>query len=146
MPASRTICRMAGSSSAGISATGALIRIVFAVVLVLVTFNPSGYSLYHWLAGEPLGITPGKTLAFVILLIGWISCIRTAIVALGWIGMALGAALLASLVWVLTDRGLISLNGTAIVWLSLVVVGVLLGVGLSWSLLRARATGQLEVQ
>lgn len=137
---------MAGPPSTGISFSGALLRIVMAIALVLVTFNPSGYSLYHWLAGAPLGITPGKTVAFVILLIGWVICIRTAAVALGWIGMALGGALLAALVWLLTDRGLISLNGTGIVWLSLVVVGLLLGVGLSWSLLRARATGQLEVQ
>ena len=60
--------------------------------------------------------------------------------------MALGGAFLAALVWVLTDRGLISLNGTAVVWLSLFVVGLLLGVGLSWSLIRAKATGQVEVQ
>ncbi len=117
-----------------------------AVVLVLATFNPSGYSLSHWLAGEPLGITPGKTLAALFLLIGWVICIRTAAVALGWVGMALGGAFLAALVWVLTDRGLISLNGTAVVWLSLFVVGLLLGVGLSWSLIRAKATGQVEVQ
>jgi hypothetical protein len=130
----------------GISAGGALTRIGLAVVLVLVTFNPSGYSLYHWLMGEPLGITPGKLLAFLALLIGWVMCVRTAMVALGWLGMTLGALLMAALVWLLTDQGLISLNGTAIVWLSLVVVGVLLGVGLSWSLLRARATGQIEVR
>jgi hypothetical protein len=137
---------MAGHSPAGISITGALVRVALAVVLVLTTFNPSGYSLYHWLAGEPLGITPGKALAFLVLLIGWFICVRTAAVALGWIGLALGAALLAALVWLLTDRGWISLDGTGVVWLSLAVVGVLLGVGLSWSLLRAKATGQMEVQ
>jgi hypothetical protein len=130
----------------GISATGALLRIVLAIALVLATFNPSGYSSYHWLSGEPLGITPGKTLAFVVLLIGWVICVRTAAVALGWIGMALGAAFLTALVWVLTDWGWIALGGSGVVWLSLVVVGVLLGVGLSWSLLRAKATGQIEVQ
>lgn len=113
---------------------------------MLATFNPSGYSSYHWLSGEPLGITPGKTLAFVVLLIGWVICVRTAAVALGWIGMALGAAFLTALVWVLTDWGWIALGGSGVVWLSLVVVGVLLGVGLSWSLLRAKATGQIEVQ
>jgi hypothetical protein len=130
----------------GISAAGALTRIALAIVLVLVTFNPSGYSVYHWLAGEPLGVTPGKALAFVALFIGWLMCIRTALVALGWMGMTLGGLLMAALVWLLTDQGLISLNGTAIVWLSLVVVGLMLGVGLSWALLRAKATGQIEVR
>ena len=41
---------------------------------------------------------------------------------------------------------LMAAAGTGIVWISLLVVGVLLGVGLSWSLIRARATGQIEVQ
>jgi hypothetical protein len=31
-------------------------------------------------------------------------------------------------------------------WLALVILGVILGLGLSWSLIRARATGQIEVQ
>jgi hypothetical protein len=129
-----------------ISASGVLLRVLLAIVVVLVTFNPSGYSVYHWLAAAPLGITPGKVLALVVLIIGWVVCIRTAVVALGWIGMVLGAALLAAIVWVLKDRGLISMNGNAVVWLSLVVVGLLLGVGLSWSLIRARVTGRLEVE
>ena len=37
------------------------------------------------------------------------------------------------------------LTGSGIVWVGLVVVGVLLGIGLSWALLRAKATGQVEV-
>ena len=32
----------------------------------------------------------------------------------------------------------------AIVWVVLIVVGILLGLGLSWSLLRAKVTGQIE--
>jgi hypothetical protein len=129
-----------------ISASGVLLRVLLAIVVVLVTFNPSGYSVYHWLAAAPLGITPGKVLALVVLIIGWVACVRTALVALGWVGMLLGAALLAAIVWVLKDRGLISMDGNAVVWLSLVVVGLLLGVGLSWSLIRARVTGRLEVE
>jgi hypothetical protein len=133
-------------STPGISLTGVGIRLLLAIALVVATFNPTGYSLSHWLVGEPLGVTPGKLLAALLLLIGWIACLRTALVALGWIGMVIGAAFLAALVWLTIDIGLISMNGTAIVWVSLVVVGILLGVGLSWSLLRAKATGQLEVQ
>ncbi len=134
---------MAGT---GISMTGVGVRLLLAIVLVFGTFNPSGYSLYHWLAGAPVGITPGKLLAFLLLLIGWFVCVRTALISMGWVGMVLGAGFLATVVWLLTDRGLISMSGTAIVWLSLLVVGVLLGTGLSWSHLRARATGQIEVQ
>ncbi len=130
----------------GLSAKGALVRIALAVVLVFATFNPSGQSLYHWIAREPLAVTPGKVLALIVLLIGWVACLRTALVSLGWFGMGLGVAMLAALVWVLTDRGLLSLDGTGVVWLSLAVVGIILGVGLSWSLFRAGLTGQIETQ
>ena len=131
--------------SQGISFAGALVRVVLAVALVLATFNPSGYSLAHWLGAEPVAVTPGKLLAGLALLIGWVVCLRTAFVALGWTGLILGAGLFATFVWFLVDQDLLSLQGSGIVWLVLVIVGVLLGIGLSWSLLRAKATGQIEV-
>jgi hypothetical protein len=130
----------------GISLSGAVIRIALAVVLVLATFNPTGYSIAHWLMAPPVVVTAGKALAVLTLLIGWTACLRAAFVALGWLGLGLGGAFLAALLWLLIDQGLISMAGTGIVWISLLVAGVLLGVGLSWSLIRARATGQIEVQ
>jgi hypothetical protein len=129
-----------------LTARGAAIRVALAIVLVLATYNPSGYSLYHWVAVEPFQVSPGQILALVVLLIGWIACLRTALVSLGWLGMGLGVAVFGALVWLLIDYGLIALDGTGVVWLSLVIVGVILGIGLSWSLVRARVTGQIEVQ
>jgi hypothetical protein len=129
-----------------LTAKGAAIRITLAIVLVLATYNPSGYSLYHWLAVEPFAVGPGQVLAFVILLIGWVACLRTALVSLGWFGMGLGVAVFAAVVWLLIDYGMLSLDGTGVVWLSLVIVGIILGVGLTWSLVRARVTGHIEVQ
>jgi branched-subunit amino acid transport protein AzlD len=129
----------------GISLSGALVRVALALALVLATFNPSGYSLVHWVAAPPVALTPGKVLAALALAIGWIVCLRTAFIALGKGGVLLGLGLFATLVWFLVDRELLSLRGSGIVWVALVVVGVLLGVGLSWSLLRAKATGQIEV-
>jgi hypothetical protein len=130
----------------GISVTGVLTRIVLSVLLVLVTFNPSGTSLLHWLATPPVAITPGKAVAGLLLAIGWILCLRTAFVALGRWGMLLGLGFFATLVWLLVDRDWLSVDGAAIVWVAETIVGLLLGIGLSWSLLRAKATGQIEVQ
>ena len=63
------------------------------------------------------------------------------------IGLVLCAALLGALVWVLVDIGWLELTGgSALTWVVLVIVGLLLGFGLSWSLIRARTTGQVEVQ
>ena len=129
----------------GISLSGALVRIALALALVIATFNPTGTSLFHWLASAPVAVTPGKALAALALVIGWVVCLRTAFISLGKAGLLLGVALFSVLVWFLIDRDVVSLNGSGIVWVGLVVIGLLLGIGLSWSLLRARATGQIEV-
>ena len=129
----------------GISVSGTLTRIALALVLVLATFNPSGYSLVHWIAEPPVAVTPGKALAVLVLAIGWVVCLRTAFIALGKVGLLLGVGLFSVLVWFLVDRDVLSLSGSAIVWVGLIVVGILLGIGLSWSLIRAKATGQIEV-
>ena len=134
-------------ASEGISWSGILVRVAFAIGLVLVTYNPSGHSFYHWLLEPPVAVTAVKTLLGVLLLIGWVVCLRTAFVALGWIGVILGSALFAALTWVLIDMKILDLTGpTAMTWVVLVILGAILGVGLSWSLIRARATGQVEVQ
>lgn len=129
----------------GISFSGVLVRVVLAVALVTATFNPTGMSLFHWLSEPPVAVTPGKALAGLALVIGWLVSLRTAFISLGKGGLLLGLALFSVLVWFLVDRQVVALDGSGIVWVGLVVLGVLLGVGLSWSLLRAKATGQIEV-
>jgi hypothetical protein len=130
----------------GISWLGVIWRMVFAVTLVLFTFNPSGHSVYHWLIGAQASLA-AKAFIGVLMLIGWVACMRTAFVALGTLGLVLGVALFGTAVWFLVDAGVLSLSGvSSLSWVVLVVLGLLLGVGLSWSLIRARATGQIEVQ
>jgi hypothetical protein len=131
----------------GISWSGVFVRIVLAIALVLATYNPTGHSFYHWLTEPPGGITAIKALLGVFLLIGWVVCLRTAFVALGWLGVFLGLALLATLAWVFVDMRWIELaQPTAAAWIALLILGTILGLGLSWSLVRARLTGQVEVQ
>ena len=131
----------------GISWSGILIRVAVAVALVLATYNPTGYSFYHWLSDPPPGVSAIKALLGVSLLIAWVVCLRTVHVALGWLGVILGVALLATLVWVFVDMKWINLaSPSAAAWLALLILGVILGIGLSWSLVRARLTGQVEVQ
>ena len=129
-----------------ISWTGVALRIVLALALVLATFNPSGWSFYHWISAPPTGITAVKAFAAILLLIGWLVCLRTAYVALGLVGAVLLAALLATVVWMLIDYHVIdAAEHSTLEWIGLAIAGIVLGVGLSWSLVRARATGQVEV-
>jgi hypothetical protein len=131
----------------GISWSGVVVRIVLAIALVLATYNPSGHSFYHWLTEPPAGITAIKALLGVVLLIGWSVSLRTVFVSLGWLGVILGVALLAALAWVFVDQKWLDLDTpSSVAWLALLILGTVLGIGLSWSLIRARLTGQVEVQ
>jgi len=131
----------------GISWSGILVRIVLAIALVLATYNPSGHSFYHWLTEPPAGITAVKTLLGVVLLIGWAVSLRTVHVALGSLGVLLGVAFLAALAWVFVEQRWLDLDTpSSVAWLALLILGTVLGLGLSWSLIRARLTGQVEVQ
>lgn len=131
----------------GISWSGVLLRLVLAIALVLATYNPTGFSFYHWITAPPTGITALKAFAAVLLAIGWIGCVRTAYVALGILGVILVVALLAAFVWLLVDMQVLQATGTtALTWIGLLIFGFVLGIGLSWSLIRARATGQIETE
>ena len=57
---------------------GFLGRWVFAVLLVLGSYNPSGYSYVSWLLREETSFGPGVTIVGLLLLIGWIFCVKTA--------------------------------------------------------------------
>lgn len=129
-----------------ISWSGIFLRIAFALLLVLLTFNPSGCSFYHWVIKAGAGGMAIKAFAGVLLLIGWIICLRAAAVSLGLLGAALLTALMATVVWMLFEYHVIDSAGrSTLVWIGLVIAGIVLGIGLSWSLVRARVVGQIEV-
>jgi hypothetical protein len=131
---------------ARISWLGLLIRLVGAIGVVLLTYNPTGYSFYHWGLRDLAHITAVRAFAGALLLVGWVICIRAAFVSLGRIGLILSALVLGTLVWVLTDYGFLNPDRPSLLsWIALISIGVILGIGLSWSLLRARVTGQVEV-
>jgi hypothetical protein len=133
-------------ASPGISWSGVFLRIAFALALVLLTFNPSGVSFYHWIMKSGAGSLAVKAFAGILLLTGWVIGVRVAAVSIGLLGAVLLTAILATVVWVLMDYHVIDAAGrTTLVWIGLVIAGVVLGVGLSWSLVRAKAVGQIEV-
>ena len=119
---------------------------VGALGVVLLTYNPTGYSFYHWALRDLVNITALKAFAGALLLAGWVICIRAAFISLGRVGLVLSALVLGTLVWVLTDYGVLDPDRPSLLsWISLIALGIILGIGLCWSLLRARVTGQVEV-
>jgi hypothetical protein len=132
--------------SQNVGLDGFLMRWIFALVLVLGTYNPSGFSYISWVLGEETTFGPGVTIVGLLLLIGWIFCVKATFDALGWLGVILGAALFAAFIWLMVDTGLISMESTGILtWLTLIVISLILAVGMAWSHVKRRITGQLNV-
>lgn len=129
------------------SFTNFLIRAFFALLLVFVTYNPSEYSYYHWLLGSiKEGIQPLVVFAGVALIIGWAIFLRATIISLGIIGLILAFAFFGTLLWVIISSGLVSIENVSILtYIILVLVSLVLAIGMSWSHIRRRMSGQLDV-
>ena len=66
--------------------------------------------------------------------------------ALGAPGVGLLLACFTAVVWWVTSQGWLDLsNRSAMAWVVLCVLGVVLGVGMSWSHIRQRISGQTSV-
>ena len=132
----------------GFSFTGLAIRFGLALVLVLVTYNPTSYSYVNWFWDALSASSVGAVHVFsgIVLTIGWAMLLHGTFNALGGFGLCLGAALFAALVWLLFDVGLLSGTGIAFyTWIGLVCLAALLAIGLSWSHIWRRLTGQVAV-
>jgi hypothetical protein len=123
-----------------------LIRFVMALVLVFGTYNPSGYSWYHWFIRAADRFDPVLTFAAVVLLIGWVVYVRSTLRSLGEIGTILAVAFFAALTWVMIGYGWLSLdNPTIFTWVVLAMLAAIMATGMSWSHIRRRMSGQLDV-
>ncbi len=123
-----------------------LVRLIIAVALVFATYNPSGYSWYHWLVKSNFAVDPMIILSGIVLLIVWIIFLRATMRSLGPAGTLLAAAFFGVIVWALIYYGWLSLeNPTAMQYVLLLMLSAILGTGMSWSHIRRRMTGQLDV-
>ena len=121
-------------------------RLLFAIVLVFCTYNPTEYSFVGWAFAEGTEFGPVVAIAGVALLIGWGIFLSATFQSLGWVGIALGAALFAAIIWLLVDIGWLSLESPgAFTWVALLLIALILGAGMSWSHIWRRLTGQFDV-
>ena len=135
-------------TSRDISFAGFLFRFLAALVLVLATYNPSDLSFVDWvqnaLSGDALGSQ--HYLVGVLILIGWTVFVVATIRSLGTLGLILGAAFFATLIWFLIDFGFLAADSAkSVTWIVLVCIAGLLAIGVSWAHVWRKVTGQLEV-
>lgn len=129
-----------------LTASGVAIRFLFALLLVLLSYNPSGYSFFHWVYNTMDHVTPYVVIAGLILLIGWGVYIKATLNSLGVVGIIVLAALFASLIWLFVYWGFLSVSDiSAMAWVIEILLAALLAVGMCWSHFTRRMSGQVDV-
>lgn len=126
--------------------SGFALRAALALALVLLTFNPSGYSYVHMLSSGFPQVTPLEIVLGIVLLIAWIVYLGATLKSIGVFGMMLAFALFAALIWLVVSWGWVTLSDTHVItWIGLVILALILAIGMSWSHLYRRWTGQATV-
>jgi len=123
-----------------------LTRLFGSLFLVLSTFNPSGWSVWHWTAAawpaEWMLLLP-IILTYLVL---YILVLRVTYRSLGFPGIGLTVALMGSAVWALVTAGILPLaDGADLGIILLYMFGGLIAVGLCWSSAYVMITGQVSI-
>lgn len=130
------------------SAVSFVWRFLAALILVLATYNPTYYSYFHWVRGAVSdgNIGPEHFFAGAVVVTGWTILIVATRSSLGLVGVILGAALIGTAVWLLVDLGILHADSfMSISWIALICLAGLLALGLSWSHIWRRITGQVDI-
>ncbi len=121
-------------------------RLLLSALLILASFNPTGYSFFHWALREWRQPGPLLALAALALLIAWTVFIRSTLRSIGLGGVMLTLAFLAAVVWLMSTWGWLDpRNPKVMTWVVLAAMTVVMTLGLSWSHVRRRLTGQADV-
>ena len=137
------------AASESITWSGVLVRLLASLVLVFLTWNAEGWSYYHWTI-QPLLDGAGnfsalKFLAGMLLIAAWVVFLQATRRSIGIMGAVLVAAIAGGVIWLLISSGIVSANsGKGIARVVLIGVSLILAVGMSWSHMSRRITGQAD--
>ena len=125
---------------------GFLLRWVCAFGLLAATFNPTDWNYLNWVrtgSSENLSVA---VLAGLVLAIGYIIYLRATLRSIGGFGMMLVLAVVGAIIWVAYDYGVLTMDDQTLnVWLGLLALSLVLGIGLSWSHVRRHLSGQADM-
>ena len=125
---------------------GIIIRWLGAFLLLAATFNPTPYNFVRWAEANWNTQMPLTLLLGLLLAVGYMIYVGATFRSLGAFGMIVIAALFGAVIWVLIDWDVLKLGNTNVtVWLGILALSLILGIGLSWSILRQRLSGQATV-
>ena len=122
---------------------GILLRWLGAFLLLAAIFNPTSWNYVSWARASWAEEMPLITLTGLILAVAAMVYVVATMRSIGLLGALIIAAIFAAGLWVLTDWGLLGLDNSALnTWLGILALSLILGVGMSWSILRQRLSGQ----
>jgi hypothetical protein len=125
---------------------GILLRWLGAFALLSLTFNPTRFNYVRWAEANFSSQLSLTILAGLLLGVGYMVYVVATLRSIGAFGIVLIAAIFGASIWVLIDWGVLTLaNPSLNLWLGIIALSLILGVGLSWSILRQRLSGQATV-
>ena len=125
---------------------GFLVRWFGAFALLGASYNPSQWNYYRWANANYTTQLPLTVLLGLLLAVAFLIYLAATLRSLGPLGMILVGAISAALIWVLIDWGVLSTTNSALnIWLGILALSFVLGIGLSWSILWQRLSGQATV-
>ncbi len=126
-------------------------RFLFSLALVLATYNPSGYSVYHWMVDFGAGLPSLKVIVALMLVMIYYVIFRVVFAAFRRSGLIVGG--LAAVLFTIELAGVVAARRSQHSWqfyfllsqyVTLCAVAIVLSLGVSWSRLIERLTGQLQ--
>ncbi|MDZ4312605.1 MAG: DUF6524 family protein [Cypionkella sp.] len=125
---------------------GIILRWFGAFVLLAATYNPTQWNFTRWAEANWQTQMPLTILLGLLLGVGYMIYIGATLRSIGAFGIILVGAIVGALVWVLIDYQILTLQNPQVnLWLGIFALSVVLGIGLSWSIIRQRLSGQATV-
>lgn len=125
---------------------GFFIRWISAFILLVVTYNPSFWSYSTWVGANYTTNLPVAVLLGLVLIAGYLVFLRATLNSIGIVGMVLILGLVGALLWVLFSQGLLTFGNYAFnAWVVIIALSLVLSVGMYWSVLWRRMSGQVDV-
>ena len=126
---------------------GFFVRWAIASTLLLATYNPTAWCYLEW-AIEPNASRPStKILVGIVLLVAFSFYWHSCKIALGKWGIRLVALVFVVGLWQLADLGWLDPASPLVLqWATLLLISTLMTLGMSWSHLQRRITGQFDVE
>ena len=119
-------------------------RMLISAVVVFSSYNPSGYSVFHWVRDNENPTDAWVILGAIVAILANFALIIAAWKALGVVGTTIVLIFFGALVYLSLQEGWVeSGNYASLQWLALILYSGFLGIGLSGAIIWRRVTGQV---